>query len=148
KKKMQHRQEKNFAASIVAGEPAVKHGAEHRSKTRRQQNNGGLPKRKLPRPGNERDDVADQEVVEELEHVAQNRGGNDPALIARQPCLLLEVLEHVEVCSGGSYTTASVDRQSLVPKSPEGRRIVAHPNSAGWEYVHIKTRKPRQERHM
>ncbi len=94
-RKIDHRHEKNLAAPDLVRKPAVKYGAEHRSKSRGKQNDGGLAERELPGPGDKSHNVADEKVIEEFEHVAQNRGGNDPALIARQPFLLLEVLEHV-----------------------------------------------------
>jgi len=90
---------KNFAPPDFVRQPAVEYGAEHRAKPRRQENYGGFAERKLPRPGDKGHHVANQEVVEELEHVAEDRGSNDPALISRQLCLLLEVLKHLGVNS-------------------------------------------------
>jgi hypothetical protein len=70
-----------------------------------------LTEGKLPRTGNEGDNVADEEVIEEFEHVAQNGGGDNFALIAGQLFLLLKILEHVGFWSGESYTIGEMEAQ-------------------------------------
>jgi hypothetical protein len=46
----------------------------------------------LPRPDDERQYEADQEVVEEFQHVAEDGGEHDAPLVSGQPLLLVEEL--------------------------------------------------------
>jgi hypothetical protein len=51
---------------------------------RRQQNDRRLAKAQLPRHDDEGEDKADQEIVEEFEHIAENSGNHDPQLVFSQ----------------------------------------------------------------
>jgi hypothetical protein len=49
----------------------------------------------VPRPDDERQHIADQEKVEEVEHVAQDGGDHDLPLVERQSRLPLDQIQHV-----------------------------------------------------
>ena len=51
----------------------------------------------MPTTDNERQDESDQIEVEEIEHVADQRGGEDLVLVRRQRRLSLQVLEAFSV---------------------------------------------------
>ena len=60
----------------------------------RQQHDGRLAEGELPRADQEGEHEADQEVVEEFQRVADDRGGEDLLLVAGQTRLPVEYLEH------------------------------------------------------
>ena len=61
---------------------------------RRQQNYRRLSISQIPIMDNKCQDIADQEIVEEVEHVAKDRGDYDLPLVESDPRLLLQSLQH------------------------------------------------------
>ena len=93
----------HLATADLVGHPAPEERSGHGAETGRQQDHRRLAEGQLPGPDDEGQHVADQEEIEEVEHVAEIRRGDDPPLIACQLLLLLQVFEHcVLPCSSGT----------------------------------------------
>src|SRR6516164_10008507 len=67
-------------------------------------------------PDNEDEHVADQEEVEEIEHVAEDRSGNDLPLVDRQPLLPLQELQHRFLLLNSAARPRCGERNSLLRK--------------------------------
>ena len=93
-REVQHGADEHLAAADAVGEPAPDVGAEDGAHPGRQQHDGGLSEGQLPRPDQERENEADEKVVEEFECVADHRRGDDLLLVAGQLGLPVENVEH------------------------------------------------------
>src|ERR1700730_15640171 len=93
-REIEHGADKDSAAPDSVGEPAPYRGAEYRTDSGRQQDDRRLAKAQLPRANDESQDEPDQEIIEELQHVAENGGSDDPPLICGQRRRGFQSLEH------------------------------------------------------
>src|SRR5205823_1144769 len=107
-------------------------GAGHGTETGRQQDQRRLSVGQLPTADDEGEHVADQEEVEEIQHIAQVRRGDDLPLVAREGLLLLEQIQHGAHSLCGHSGTVTVIfiagpwRATPAPKPP----VAARPE--GW----------------
>ena len=83
-REIQHRADEDDAAADAIGEPAPGIGAEDGADAGAHQHGRRLAEGELPRPDQEGEHKADQEVVEEFQRVADDGGGQDLDLIAGQ----------------------------------------------------------------
>ena len=93
-REVQHGADKHLAAADAVGKPAPDIGADDGADTRTHQHDGRLTEGELPRPDQEREHKADQEVVEEFKRVANDGGREDLDLVAGQIRPAIEYLEH------------------------------------------------------
>ena len=83
-REIQHGADEDLAAADAVGEPAPDIGADDGADTGTHQHDGRLAEGELPRPDQEGEHEADQEVVEEFQRVADDGGGEDLDLVAGQ----------------------------------------------------------------
>ena len=83
-REIQHRADEDLASADAVGEPAPDIGADDRADAGAHQHDGRLAEGELPRPDQEGQHEADQEVVEEFERIADDRRGDDLLLVAGQ----------------------------------------------------------------
>ena len=86
--------DKDFPAPIDIREPAPDDSAQDGAHAGRQQNNRRLPEGEVPGFDNEGEHEADQVIIEEFQHVADDRGGNDFNLVARKRLGVVQATEH------------------------------------------------------
>ncbi len=91
---IQHRADEDLAAADAVGEPAPDIGAKDGADAGTHQHDGRLAEGEFPRADQEGEHEADQEVVEELQRVADDGRGEDLELVAGQTRLSIEDLEH------------------------------------------------------
>jgi hypothetical protein len=72
--------------------PAPEHRARNGAETRGQQDDRRLPVSQVPGPDNKGEHKADQVIIEEIEHIADDGGKDDLLLIERQLLLTFEQL--------------------------------------------------------
>ena len=87
---VQHGGDQRRAPSDLVGHQAVQQRAERRTDTRGEQDRARLSIGQMPLLDDEGQDKADQEEVEEIEHVAERRGARDLPLVSRQLLLALQ----------------------------------------------------------
>ena len=75
--------DEDLAAAVNVGEAAPDDGAQDGAYAGRQQDDGGLAEGQVPGLDDEGEHEADQVIVEEFEHVADDRGGDDLDLVGR-----------------------------------------------------------------
>ena len=93
-REVQHGADEDLAAADAVGEPAPDIGADDGADAGTHQHDGRLAEGELPRPDQEGEHEADQEVVEEFQRVADDGGGEDLDLVAGQTRASIEYLEH------------------------------------------------------
>src|ERR1700733_9469797 len=93
-REVQHGADEDLAAADAIGEPAPAIGADNGADPGTHEHGCRLAESQLPRPDQEGEHEADQEVVEEFECIAENGGDEYPDLIAGQARLPVENLEH------------------------------------------------------
>ena len=151
KRDIHQRGDENFTSADAIGHPTPKEGARHRAEARRQQDDRGLAVGQLPSTDDERQHIADQKEIEEIEHVAEVRSGNDLPLIARQCLLALQELQHGVASPFGRWTTTAVAlivgpwRAKSAPKPPAAARpgswLERTATRLRWQYPPKPTRK-------
>src|SRR5229473_1725683 len=97
---VEHGGDEDLLAADPVGERAPEECTRHRADARRQQDHRRLAEGQLPRLDDEGQHEADEEIVEELQHVAEDRRGDDAILVAGEPRLLVEKLDHVSLPFG------------------------------------------------
>jgi hypothetical protein len=93
-REIEHRCDEHHAPADAVGEPAPEPGAGNGPDAGRQENDGALAVRQLPRPDDEGQHEADHEVIVEFQHVAEDGGKHDASLIASQLLLSIQELQH------------------------------------------------------
>jgi hypothetical protein len=73
-----HGADKHRATADPVGQPAPCGGAGDRTDRGRQQDDRRLAKAQLPKADDEGEHEPDQEIIEELQHVAENGSSDDP----------------------------------------------------------------------
>src|SRR5260370_22890632 len=98
----------NTARRPMRSASRPQHGrAEDRANARGQQDDSRLTEAELPRPDNECENEADQEIVKELQHVAEDCCGNDAPLVGGEGTRRFESLEHRVVPPKASILSVS-----------------------------------------
>jgi hypothetical protein len=82
--KIENRADEYRPPTYAISQPSPNYRTQDGAYTRRQQNDRRLAEAQLPRPDNEGEDEADQEIVEELQHIAEDCGYDDPPLVGSQ----------------------------------------------------------------
>ena len=93
-REVQYRADEDLAAADPVGQPSPDIGAHDGAYPRTHQHGGRLAKGQLPGPDQKSEHEADQEVVEELQRVADDGCRQYLDLIAGQPRASIENLEH------------------------------------------------------
>src|SRR5438552_10942828 len=93
-REVEHGADEDHAAADPVRKPAPRIGADDSADARTHEHDGGLTEGELPRPDQEGEHEADQEVIEEFERIADNGGSEDPDLVAGQGSPAIEYLEH------------------------------------------------------
>src|SRR6202011_4745654 len=122
---VQHGADKDLAAADAVGEPAPGIGAYDGADAGAHQHDGRLAEGELPRPDQEGEHEADQEVVEEFQRVADDGRGKDLDLVAGQTRAWFEYLEH------GVFPLAHVrfERVSRLHPATRGQAILSRPRT-------------------
>src|SRR5580704_15606184 len=104
----------------LVGQPAIEQRAERRTDAGGQQDRPRLPIGKVPVLYDERQNERDQEKIEEIEHVADRRCGEDLPLIDCQLLLLLQIFEH-DACLPPRLIAPRLTRRQVwadIPRTP------------------------------
>jgi hypothetical protein len=89
-RKVQDRADHDLAPADLVSQPAIKHRADWRANAGSQQDRPRLPVSKVPVLHDERQNECNQEKIEEIEHVADGRGGKYLPLVDCQFLLLFQ----------------------------------------------------------
>jgi hypothetical protein len=106
------------AAADAVAHPAPEKGTGHRPETGRDQDDCRLAAGDVPFLQDECQDIPDQKEVEEIEHVAQICGQDDPPLVGGQLLLLFQTIKH------NRFSLCSVEL-GAVSGAPNGRAVPA-----------------------
>src|SRR4029077_14808149 len=112
---------------------AIEQRAERRADAGGQQDRPRLPIGKVPVLYDERQNERDQEKIEEIEHVADRRRGEDLPLIDCQLLLLLQIFEH-DACLPPRLIAPRLTRRQVWADIPGLRRRRA-PLSVFWASI-------------
>ena len=119
-REIEHGADEHHAAADAIGQPAPGKGADDGADPRTHEHGRGLTEGQFPRPDQEGEHEADQEIVEEFEGVADDGGREDLDLIAGQARATVEHLEHGVSPGWRMFICRAAKRRARASPSREG----------------------------
>src|SRR5205085_12407400 len=108
--------DEDFAAAQLIGQGTPDEAADDCPDARGEQDKRRDAKREVPGYDDKRQHEADQKVIEELQHVSENRGHDDAQLMPSKLLLPLDVLEHRGILSLLSQCCLKVPQRAWLDK--------------------------------